>query len=176
MNVTLRTRLLIGAAVLIGMYVVVTPTDPATVESAAKSADRASLARAPARPEKSGAQGAAEALVRFAHRVTDAGDAGALFAVHSWYVPPPPPPPAPVVISAPPKPTAPPLPYQFMGSYAPSDGPMVIFLTRGDVVLDAHVGDTLENLYSVDKFEGGQLYLTYKPLNIQQQLSAGGLP
>ena len=33
---------------------------------------------------------------------------------------------------------------------------------------------SIENTYSVDKLEGGQLYLTYKPLNIQQQLNAGG--
>jgi hypothetical protein len=61
-----------------------------------------------------------------------------------------------------------------MGSYAPQGEAPVVFLTRGDVVYDVHVGDTLENTYSVDKLEGGQLYLTYKPLNIQQQLSAGG--
>jgi len=74
----------------------------------------------------------------------------------------------------PPKPTAPPLPYQFMGSYTRAGEPTVVFLTRGEVVLDVHIGDTLENTYSVDKLEGGQLYLTYKPLNIQQQLNAGG--
>jgi hypothetical protein len=169
--------LLIGAALLVGAYVVATPTEPSAAEVGTTSADRAPSARSAApHLEESSGQSAAEALLRFAHRVTDARDAGALFAVHSWYVAPPPPPPAPVVVTAPPKPTAPPLPYQFMGSYTPPDGPQVLFLTRGDVVLDAHVGDTLENTYSVDKFEGGQLYLTYKPLNIQQQLNAGGSP
>jgi hypothetical protein len=63
-----------------------------------------------------------------------------------------------------------------MGSYAPAGGAAVVFLTRGDVVYDVRVGDTLDNTYSVDKLEGGQLYLTYKPLNIQQQLNAGGSP
>jgi hypothetical protein len=41
-------------------------------------------------------------------------------------------------------------------------------------VYDVHVGDTLDNIYSIDGFNGSQLLLTYKPLNIQQQLAAGG--
>jgi hypothetical protein len=75
---------------------------------------------------------------------------------------------------APPVPTAPPLPYQYIGSYKPDGETQVFFLTRGDRVYDVHVGDTLESTYSVDSFNGSQLLLTYKPLNIQQQLIAGG--
>jgi hypothetical protein len=47
-------------------------------------------------------------------------------------------------------------------------------LTHGDRVYDAKIGDVLENTYRVDGFNGSQLLLTYKPLNIQQQLSVGG--
>jgi hypothetical protein len=35
------------------------------------------------------------------------------------------------------------------------------------------VGDTLEGTYRVDGFDKSQILLTYKPLNIQQQLIVG---
>jgi hypothetical protein len=74
---------------------------------------------------------------------------------------------------APPAPTAPPLPFQYIGSFKAEGAPQVFFLTNGERVYDAKIGDVLENTYSVDGFNGSQLVLTYKPLNIQQQLSAG---
>jgi hypothetical protein len=110
-------------------------------------------------------------------RVADSSRAEALFASHSWYVappPPPPPPPAPAASLAPPEPTAPPLPFQYIGSYKPDGETQVFFLTHDDRVYDAKVGDTLENTYSIDGFNGSQLLLTYKPLNIKQQLMVGG--
>ena len=175
MKLALRTKVLAGVALAIGAYITFSPSD--TTVEVAKNSERAPAA-ARVRTAKPSAQGggAAQALALFAHRVADATEAASLFAAHSWYVAPPPPPPAPVSTAPqpPPKPTAPPLPYQFMGSYAPDGGALVVFLTRGDVVFNVHLGDTLENTYSVDKLEGGQLYLTYKPLNIQQQLNAGG--
>jgi hypothetical protein len=74
----------------------------------------------------------------------------------------------------PPPPTAPPLPFTVMGSYARAGTPTVYFLTRGDRVFDVHVGDTIDNTYSVDGAANGLLTLTYKPLNIQQTLAVGG--
>lgn len=109
-------------------------------------------------------------------RTADVAHTAALFATHSWYVappPPPPPPPAPAASLAPPVPTAPPLPYQYIGSYKPDSEAQVFFLTHDDRVYDAKVGDTLENTYHIDGFNGSQLLLTYKPLNIQQQLMVG---
>jgi hypothetical protein len=110
-------------------------------------------------------------------RIADAAHSAALFATHSWYVAPPPPPPPPPVsaaLLAPPVPTAPPLPFQYIGSYKPDGEAQVFFLTHNDRVYDAKVGDILENTYSIDGFNGSQLLLTYKPLNIQQQLMVGG--
>ena len=188
MKLALRTKVLAGVALAIGAYITFSPSD--TTVEVAKNSERAPAAarvRTPKPTAQGGgaaraphasttAGGATQALALFAHRVADATEAASLFAAHSWYVAPPPPPAPPVsaVPQPPPKPTAPPLPYQFMGSYAPDGGALVVFLTRGDVVFNVHLGDTLENTYSVDKLEGGQLYLTYKPLNIQQQLNAGG--
>ncbi|MDE2252427.1 MAG: hypothetical protein KGL25_13590, partial [Gammaproteobacteria bacterium] len=113
-------------------------------------------------------------LARLAHRVTESKAVNALFHTQSWYVAPPPPPPAPVVVVAPPPPTAPPVPFTAMGSYARPGDAKVYFLTRGDRVFDVHVGDTIDNTYSVDGEANGALLLTYKPLNIQQTLPLGG--
>ena len=76
----------------------------------------------------------------------------------------------------PPKPVAPPLPFTYMGSYAPNGAKPVFFLTQGDRVYDVHIGDTLDGTYSVDAFNNGALVFTYKPLNQQQQLTTGGAP
>jgi hypothetical protein len=173
-KLALRTKLLVGVAAVIAGYVIFWPSESGTVAEARDSQRTAGGTRARPPQVTSGRASATQALTLFAHRVADATAAGSLFAAHSWYVAPPPPPPPTVAPQPPPKPTAPPLPYQFMGSYTPDGGALVVFLTRGDVVFNVHIGDTLENTYGVDKLEGGRLYLTYKPLNIQQQLEAGG--
>src|SRR5439155_14987028 len=105
----------------------------------------------------------------------------ALFASHSWYTPPPPPLPAPAPpplsaaqLAALNTPTAPPLPYSYIGSYTPDGSQPVFFLTQGDRVYNVRVGDNLNDTYSVDSFTNGLLVMTYKPLKIQQQLSVGG--
>jgi hypothetical protein len=60
-----------------------------------------------------------------------------------------------------------------MGRYAHPGDATVYFLTRDDRVFDVHIGDTIDNIYSVDGVANGQLLLTYKPLNIQQSLALG---
>jgi hypothetical protein len=176
MNLTRRGKWLTGSAALIAAWVAFGPKDPDAVQPARASAATAAHASRPA--TTAAALPMAQSLLRVAHRVADQTAAGSLFAAHSWYVPPPPPPPAPTVTApvAPPKPTAPPLPFTFMGSYTPNGSPAVFFLTNGDKVYDVHLGDTIDNTYTVDALTNGQLVFTYKPLNQQQQLSTGGTP
>jgi hypothetical protein len=150
------------------------PTEPDPAEPARKAAP--SSARVAAHGASAVAPSIAHSLLRLAHRVVDPVAANSLFGAHSWYVPPPPPPPPPPVPEVslpPPAPTAPPLPYQYIGSYTPEGQAPVFFLSKGDRVFDVHVGDTLEGTYTVDSFDKSQLRLTYKPLNIQQQLIVG---
>jgi hypothetical protein len=177
MKAKTRTNVLIAIALAIAAYVVFGPTDAPTVDTA-RGNQLAPSARQP-QAKSQPKQGAMRSLLLLAHRVSNPDGARALFATHSWYVAPPPPP-APVVApiqnSAPPPPEAPPMPFVYMGSYAPDGAAPVFFLTRGDRVYDVRVGDVLDNTYSVDAFNGTQLLLTYKPLNIQQQLSAGNRP
>lgn len=133
------------------------PEDPLPVQSGA-SPGVAAGARAPASPH---------VALEFARRLVSSMSTN-LFATHSWYVPPPP---APTVVSVPAAPTAPPLPYSFLGSYARGGDRTVYFLVKGDSVFDVHVGDTLENTYSVDGVTNGQLQFTYLPLKMRQSLS-----
>ena len=177
MKAKTRTNVLIATALAIAAYVVFGPTD-APVAEVAHNSPPSSGGRAP-QAKAAPRQNTMHSLLMLAHRVSNTVEAGALFATHSWYVPPPPPPPPPPSSAtaeslAPPIPTAPPLPFAYMGTYKPDGAPAVFFLTRGDRVYDVHVGDTLDNIYSIDGFNGSQLLLTYKPLNIQQQLAAGG--
>lgn len=100
---------------------------------------------------------------------------GALFAQHSWYVAPPPPPPAAPPPPPPPvQPTAPPLPYAFLGRFAPGGDPPVFFLARGDRVLQVGVGDTIDGVYRLESATAAQLVFLYLPLDVRQLLQAGG--
>jgi len=80
-----------------------------------------------------------------AQRVVEQSSAASLFAAHSWYTPPPappPPPPAAAVNTAPVAPSAPPLPFQFIGSYTPDGQAPVFFLTRALLLRGWHIHGT----------------------------------
>jgi hypothetical protein len=103
-------------------------------------------------------------------RIAELGNA---FETKSWYVPPPPPPPPPPAPPPPPpKPTAPPLPFTYLGKYQDGAAP-IIFLVRGDRILTVKEGDTIEGTYRVDSIVGASLGLTYLPLNIKQKINIG---
>jgi hypothetical protein len=174
---TKRFKILCALAAAVGVYILVSGPAQDTAPAVAPADRTSHAATAPAALERSAARAQPAAsgnlLSRLAHRVTESKAVDALFHPQSWYVAPPPPPPAPVVVVAPPPPTAPPLPFTAMGSYARPGDAKVYFLTRGDRVFDVHIGDTIDNTYSVDGEANGQLTLTYKPLNIQQTLPLG---
>ena len=178
MKIALRTKILSGLALAIAAYVLMGPDDAQTVD-AARNSTNSGAARA-VRAVKAPAQrrNPAQTLYSLAHRVSDGSSAQSLFVAHSWYTPPPPPPPpAPTLTAAQEAalkaPVAPPLPFTYMGSYAPAGAEPVFFLTAGDRVYNVRVGDTLNDTYSVDSLTNGQLVMTYKPLKIQQQLTVG---
>jgi hypothetical protein len=69
-------------------------------------------------------------------------------------------------------PTAPPLPFTYLGRYGESAARTVI-LSKGDRVYTVAVGDVIENTYRVEKFSAGMVNLTYLPLSIEQHLPTG---
>jgi hypothetical protein len=178
MDISLRTKILVGLAVAVTAYIIVGPGDEQPVEAAKTSAQPAGVAHAS--KTASHRADASRMLYSLAHRVSASGSAHDLFAPHSWYTPPPPPPPptAPVLtaaqLAALQTPVAPPLPFAYIGSYTADGAEPVFFLTQGDRVYNVRVGDNLNDIYSVDSFANGQLVMTYKPLKIQQQLTVGG--
>lgn len=95
------------------------------------------------------------------------------FSSKTWYVaPPPPPPPPPPVKVAPAPPTAPRLPFTYVGRYADSGKP-VFFLMKGNRLLTVSQGDVIDGTYRVEGVVGSLLGLTYLPLNIRQNLDTG---
>jgi hypothetical protein len=171
-NLTTRGKWLTGIAALVAAWVVFGPKDSDSVDVPRASAHPAAhLSRATA--NTAGARAASGSVPAVGERIADPAASGSLFAAHSW-LPPPPPPVADPTPAPPPKPTAPPLPYKLIGSYAPDGEQTVFFLSAGDRVHDVHIGDTLDNIYSIDSYKNGQLVLTYKPLNEQQQLPLTG--
>lgn len=82
--------------------------------------------------------------------------------------------PAPAVASAPAvaaaaPPSAPPLPFTYLGRYA-GPGRPVFFLVRGDRILTVHQGDVIDGTYRVEGIVGSLFGLTYLPLDIRQNL------
>lgn len=86
------------------------------------------------------------------------------FRAKNWYVAPPPPPPA--------KPTAPPLPFQYLGKLS-EDGEIRVFLNHQGKHLIAKVGDTINGNYRVEEIAGGRMTFLYQPLNETQVLAIG---
>jgi len=173
-RVSTRSKVLIGIVAAVTAYAVFGPREAETV---APARTRSTPHAAHAAMTSSAGAPLAHSLMLLAQRVVEqTAAADSLFAVHSWYIAPPPPPPPPPVVTAPvapAQPVAPPLPFQFIGSYQPDGQPPVVFLSNGDRVYDVHVGDTLDNTYSIDSFSNGVLVFTYKPLNQKQELVAG---
>ena len=98
-----------------------------------------------------------------------------------------PPPPSPVV--AEPVPTAlieqvavepppvviptPPFPFKYAGVQRQSSGRTIYFLTKDNKLYTVEVGQILDTVYSIDGEEGGQLTVTYLPLDRKQTISMG---
>jgi hypothetical protein len=110
-----------------------------------------------------------------ASRAVPSGE-GEAFSRLNWLPPPPPPPaapppppPAPVV------PTAPPLPFTFVGMVENGMGKPQAFLAKGDALLVVSAGELLEsNTYRVDSFDANRVVITYLPLGTKQTIDVSG--
>ena len=132
-------------------------------------------------PEKQNLRGAGrvelELLAKLEMKKQERNKVSNVFNQTSWYVAPPAPPPSaklepPPPPPPPPAPTAPPMPFTYLGRYGDTDTRTVV-LTKGDKVYTVTVGDVIDNTYRVEKFTTGMVNLTYLPLNIVQSLHTG---
>lgn len=139
---------------------------------------RADIAEAPARPARpaSAAPAPKEQTADRVHleklRMRSAAErTDDAFAPRSWRKPAPKPSVANFVAVAPP-PSAPPLPFTYMGKLL-SDDARTVFLTQGDRNLIVHEGDVIDAIYRVDKLSDAGLTFIHLPTGIQQNLSIG---
>ncbi|OUM30054.1 hypothetical protein B8W72_18280 [Pseudomonas putida] len=79
---------------------------------------------------------------------------------------------APVVAAAP---TAPELPFQFIGRMGNNDD-LQIFLQSGEKLYVVRQGDVIEDTYRLDRVSASELSLVYLPLHQSQTLSVGSAP
>lgn len=95
-----------------------------------------------------------------------------LFESRSWYAPPPPVAAAPVVQTVPvqpPQPTAPPLPFNFIGRML--DGSEVtLFISNAGNHYTVKVHDVVEDTYRVEKIAESEAVLTHLPTGTEQTL------
>lgn len=99
-----------------------------------------------------------------------------LFAAQSWYVAPPPPPAMTATAPPPPpRPTAPPLPFKFIGKLDDRQA-LQVFLLRGEQVLVVREGDLIDKTYKVRRIDAERMTLVYLPLDIAQTLVVGRAP
>ena len=80
--------------------------------------------------------------------------------------------PVPVVVAAP---TAPALPFEFIGRMGDRDD-LQIFLQSGEKLYVVRQGDVIEDTYRLDRVSASELSLVYLPLHQSQTLSVGSAP
>ena len=69
-------------------------------------------------------------------------------------------------------PTAPPLPFRFLGRMQ-EDRASAVFLAIEDRNLVVRSGDTIDEIYRVESIDGGNIEFTYLPLKQKQVLPVG---
>jgi hypothetical protein len=80
-----------------------------------------------------------------------------------------PPPPSP--------PTAPPLPFSFVGLLEQKSGKPTAFLAKGEALVVAGVGDVIDGTYRVESLSPTGVVVTYLPLSQRQTVGpSGGTP
>lgn len=93
-------------------------------------------------------------------------------------IPPPPPPPTPPPKRVegppppPPAPTAPPLPFRFIGRLI-DNGSTTIFIAQNDRSFAVRQGDTVADVYKVEQLTPSEIVFIYLPLAERQVLQIG---
>ncbi|WP_414876301.1 MULTISPECIES: hypothetical protein [unclassified Pseudomonas] len=130
-----------------------------------------------ATPAKGKAPGASAAASSAAPQVPiqDLSPAGDLFAARSWKAEP-----APGTVTEQPVvaapvvqvPTAPPLPFQFVGRLDDRSD-LQVFLQSGEKIYVVRKGDVIDKTWRIERISDLELSLVYLPLHVSQTLSVG---
>lgn len=147
--------------------VVAAAREPATTATPADQTPAASLGKTAPPRERLAALVPRSQLVPATDAESSTLPARDLFAAHNWTPPPPP-----IVMQPPAPPSAPALPYQFLGKK--QEGHVwEVYLARGEQTFVAREGQSLEGSYRVDQIRPPTMTLTYLPLNEPQSLPIG---
>ena len=95
-----------------------------------------------------------------------------LFVSQNWGPPPPAPSSAPIP-TTPLPPTAPPMPFTYLGK-AQAGGAWEVYLARGEKTFIVHENSIVDDVYRVAAIKPPRLSLIYIPMNQQQELDIGG--
>jgi len=130
-----------------------------------------------ATPARSKAPGASATASSAAAQVPikDLSPAGDLFAAHSWKAEP-----APGTVTEQPVvaapvvqvPTAPPLPFQFVGRLDDRSD-LQVFLQNGEKIYVVRKGDVIDETWRIERISDVELSLVYLPLHVSQTLPVG---
>src|SRR5437773_5069891 len=80
----------------------------------------------------------------------------------------------PAVVSAPPDPGTPPLPYRFAGQFHRESG-IEVYVARGEEIFPAKEGDTLDGQYKVDSVSATEVSFIYLPTGARQTVQFSAL-
>lgn len=90
------------------------------------------------------------------------------FANRTWTVP------APAERQAPPAPSAPPMPFTYLGKMQEGDtGAITVYLVQGEQAYSVRKGDMIDNTWRVESINADQMVLTYLPMATRQTISFG---
>ena len=92
-----------------------------------------------------------------------------LFQSHSWYVPPPPPPPVPP--PPPPKPTAPPVPFVYLGKIEDTPSGTQMMLSGNNKVYTVAIGEVIDQVWKLESEDANSLRFIYVPLKLPKVMS-----
>lgn len=88
------------------------------------------------------------------------------FSPKSWLPAPPP-----LPLPAPVTPSAPPLPFSYVGALEQNDGEKMIYLSKGSASFMVQKGDLFDSDYRLEEIQDSALIIQYLPLATKQTLS-----
>jgi len=161
-----QRRWILGAALLLTVAAAASIDNPDEQDGEVVQADTSKV-RTPQRQAErmESVEPAMDVLVEQLQRPAMPQRVKDVFEAKSWYVPPP----APKIKPAP---SAPPLPFVFIGKMKEGDR-ATVFLEKQNRIYLVHEGDAIDGNYRVDTIKAPLMTLTYLPLDIKQTVQIG---
>lgn len=162
-----QQRWLLGGALLLTVAAAASVNSQSDQDDGVVQAETSRIRVRQQMPDQlAGIESSAEILVDKLKRPALPEKAKDIFAAKSWYVPPPQPKVRPV-------PTAPPLPFVYIGKMLEEGNKYSVFLERQSRIYIVSAGKVIDVNYRVDAITPPVMTLTYLPLDIKQIVQIG---